>query len=412
MQTLICPHCSKPIDANDALLAPLKEQFNKEVEDKRHEYKQAFKKLEAQQEAFDQKLQEGIEQALQAQKSQLEAKASAQMAQERVQMQAQLKAQMQAEQQNALKAMEQELQEKSKQLQELHALQAKNARLEREKEEIKAQIEAESALSLNAKLEEAKAKMQATFEVKSKQQEEEIKKLKEGINQAQKRAELTSQQLQGEAQELAIEGYLKAQFPQDTIAEVPKGQKGADCLQRVHNERGVCCGVVCYESKRAKKFDRKWIADLKANVLEAGAEVGVLVSEAMPKDLERMGLVEGVWVCSFQEFKGLSMALREMVVRLHGAYKSQENKADKMHYLYAYLTSQEFSQHVQGLVESFVALQRDLEDEKRAMERLWSKREKQIKKILSHVNKSYGSLEGIAGLDMPALPALQLPAEG
>ncbi|GMB95418.1 DUF2130 domain-containing protein [Helicobacter sp. NHP22-001] len=412
MQTLICPHCSKPIDANDALLAPLREQFKKEVEDKRHEYKQAFKRLEEQQEAFDKKMQEGINQALQEQKARLEAETSAQMAKERAKMQADIKAQMQAEQQNAFKAMEQELQEKSKQLQELHALQAKNARLEREKEEMKSKIEAESALNLTAQLEEEKAKLQAFFEVQFTQLKEENRKLKEGISQVNKRAELTSQQLQGEAQELAIEAYLKAQFPKDTIAEVPKGQKGADCLQKVHNERGVCCGVVCYESKRTKNFDHKWIAKLKANVLEAGAEVGVLVSEAMPKGLDRMGLLEGVWVCSFQEFKGLSVVLREMVVRLHGAYKSQENKADKMHYLYDYLTSQEFSQHVQGLVESFVALQRDLEDEKRAMERLWSKREKQIKKILSHVNKSYGSLEGIAGLDMPAMPALQLPAEG
>ncbi|BCZ18022.1 hypothetical protein NHP190003_13040 [Helicobacter sp. NHP19-003] len=133
------------------------------------------------------------------------------------------------------------------------------------------------------------------------------------------------------------------------------------------------------------------------------------MSEAMPKDLERMGLVEGVWVCSFQEFKGLSVALREMVVRLHGAYKSQENKADKMHCLYDYLTGQEFSQHVQGLVENFMALRKNLAEEKQAMQKLWAKREKQIEQILTHISYTYGSLEGIAGLDMPALPALQLP---
>ena len=158
-----------------------------------------------------------------------------------------------------------------------------------------------------------------------------------------------------------------------------------------------------------KDFQPIWIEKFKNDMRDKGANIGVIVTDAMPKDMERMGLKDGVWICSFDEFKGLCFVLRETVVQISNAVATQENKGDKMTLLYDYLTSNEFKLQIEAIVEGFTQMHNDLESEKRAMQGIWKKREKQIQKVLLNTSFMYNSIKGIAGNAVQSIKLLELP---
>ncbi len=186
--------------------------------------------------------------------------------------------------------------------------------------------------------------------------------------------------------------------------------RGADCIQTIHTREIQNCGSIYYESKRTKEFQRSWIEKFKTDIREKSADLGVLVTEVLPKEMERMGLVDGIWICTYEEFKALSFVLREHIVKLSHTMQSQENKSDKMSILYGYLTSSEFRMQIEAIVEGFTQMQSDLDSEKRAMGRIWKQREKQISKVLNNTVGMYGSIRGIAGNAVGNIQALELPA--
>jgi len=217
-------------------------------------------------------------------------------------------------------------------------------------------------------------------------------------------------QLQGEVQELAIEEWLAGAWPLDTIEEIKKGARGGDCIQVINTRSATRCGKIYYESKRTKAFQPAWIEKFKADVREKGANIGVLVTEAMPADMPQMGQRDGVWICTFADLPSLSAVLRDSLIAIHRALASQENRGDKMSMIYDFVTSDEFRMQVEAIVEGFSQMQADLESEKRAMTRLWKMREKQIEKVLLNTGNMYGAIRGIAGNAIPAVRRLELPA--
>ena len=237
---------------------------------------------------------------------------------------------------------------------------------------------------------------------------EDQKKLTEEMKRKQEQG---SMQLQGEVQELAIEEWLMGQFPLDSIEEIKKGARGGDCIQVVNIRARQNCGTIYYESKRTKDFQPSWIEKFKADIRERGANVGVLVTEVMPAGMDRMGLRDGIWICNYDEFKGLCAVLRESIVQLSMAVSSQENKGDKMHMLYDFLTSNTFHMQVEAIVEGFTSMKNGLDSEKRAMQRIWKEREKQIDKVVTNTIDMYGSIKGIAGNAIQSVKALELPGE-
>ncbi len=163
--------------------------------------------------------------------------------------------------------------------------------------------------------------------------------------------------------------------------------------------------------KDTKRFKEAWIEKFKADMREKGADIGVLVTEAMPSDMQRMGMRDGVWVCSYEEFKGLCNVLRESLIQVSTALGSQVNKGDKMQMLYDYLTSNSFKMQVEAIVEGFTSMKNALESEKRAMQRIWKEREKQIEKVINNTIDMHASIRGIAGNAIQAVKALELPGE-
>jgi hypothetical protein len=247
----------------------------------------------------------------------------------------------------------------------------------------------------NQRLQQAELDFKMKLAEKDKQLEDQ-KKLAEEMK---RKAEQGSMQLQGEVQELALEELLRTSFPFDLVQEVGKGVRGADCIQTVRNNFGQECGHIIYESKRTLAFANDWIEKLKTDMRSQGAEIAVLVTQNMPKDMSCFGLKDGIWICTFSEVQALAAVLRDGILRLFNAAKSQENKGDKMHMLYDYLTSNEFSEQWKAIREGFMSMKLSIQRERDAMEKLWKAREKQLDKVLLNAAHIRGSIEGISGND-------------
>ena len=322
---------------------------------------------------------------------------------------------MEDENKDRLAEMEKELTTKSEKLRELSKMEGEVAKLHREKLELKDTIEAAAQKQLNEQIAIERERIQKTEKDKSELREKELlmqieaqKKLTEEMKRKQEQG---SMQLQGEVMELAIEEWLASQFPLDTIDEIKKGAAGADCLQIVNTRELQNCGTIYYESKRTKAFQATWIEKFKNDIREKNANLGVLVTEVLPNGMERMGMKEGIWICTFEEFKGLSAVLRETVIRVSQAIQNQENKGDKMAMLYDFLTSNQFHLQMEGIVEGFSQMQDDLNKEKRAMQSIWKQREKQIDKVINNAVNMHSAIRGIAGNAVQSIKALELVAE-
>jgi len=238
------------------------------------------------------------------------------------------------------------------------------------------------------------------YQLKVKELEKQLDDQKKLAEEMKRKAEQGSMQLQGEVQELILEELLRANFPFDLIAEVGKGVRGADCVQTVRNQFGQECGRIIYESKRTKDFGADWIEKLKKDMRSIGVDVAVIVSQCYPKGMDCFGERDGVWICSFDEVRAVAYILRDGIIKLNSLSKSQDNKGDKMHLLYDYLTSSEFSEQWKAIREGFLNMRMSIQKERDAMEKLWKAREKQLEKVLLNAAHIQGSIEGIAGSDV------------
>jgi hypothetical protein len=244
------------------------------------------------------------------------------------------------------------------------------------------------------------AAKETEFQLRLKELEKQLEDQRKLADEMRRKAEQGSMQLQGEVQELALEELLRAAFPFDTISEVGKGVKGADCIQTVRNNYGQECGMIIYESKRTQTFSPDWIEKLKTDMRSQGAAIAVIVTQTMPKDMDRFGERNGVYICSFSEINALAHILRNGVIQVFNASKHQENKGDKMQLLYDYLTSGEFAEQWNAIREGFHSMRQSIQRERDTMERLWKAREKQLEKVLLNAAHIRGSIEGIAGKDV------------
>lgn len=405
-----CPNCGVEIDVNEILYhqldEELKKKYNDQISKERKELVANEEKLKAEREAIEHekesykdKLASAIQDGLKAESGKLKIE---------------LKKQAEEEQEERLAALQKELVSKSEQVKELNKFKADIERLKREKDELKDKIELEAQQQINKTLSEEKEKIRKSEAQKAQlnisEKEQIINQLKEQLQEAQRKADQGSMQLQGEVQELAIEEWLAVQFPLDSIDEIKKGERGADCMQTINTHSRTNCGTIYYESKRTKNFQPTWIEKFKSDIRDRNADIGVLVTEAMPAGMERLGLKDGIWICSFDEFKGLCTVLRESVIQLSMAITTQENKGEKMGMLYDFLTSNEFRLQIEAIVEGFTQMKTDLESEKRSMQGIWKKREKQIDKVLLNTNHMYSSIKGIAGSAVQSVALLELPS--
>jgi hypothetical protein len=406
-----CPNCGTDINVNNILSHQLEEEIRQKYQAQLTEEKQKYQK---EKDAFNNEKEE-FEKQKKQDKALFEERLEKQLKEERIAIETKLKSKLSEEQADQFKLLQDELNQKSEQVKELNRTKAEIERLKREKEEAKELAEAEAQKKLNEQLSTEKEKIRKSEEEKNELKMRDLQKQlddqKRLTEEMKRKQEQGSMQLQGEVQELAIEEWLQTQFPLDSIEEIKKGARGGDCIQTVNTFAQQNCGKIYYESKRTKDFQGSWIEKFKADMREKAADIGVLVTEAMPSDMERMGLRDGIWVCTYEEFKGLSGVLRESIIQVSTALGSQVNKGDKMQLLYDYLTSNSFRMQVEAIVEGFSSMKSALESEKRAMQRIWKEREKQIDKVINNTIDMHASIRGIAGNAIQAVKALELPGE-
>ncbi len=406
-----CPKCGEEIDVNDILYHQVDEQLKKEYSDKIAKDK---KKFDSQATKLEKERKE-LEAERNQQKEEITKQVNDKVKQRERALKKKIKAEAEEEQSDALSSLREELNEKSSKIKELNKTTVELEKLKREKDELEETIKAESEKELNEKLLEEKVKIQKEesdkSELKLRELEKQLEDQKKLTEEMKRKQDQGSMQTQGEVQELAIEEWLAAKFPLDVIQEIKKGERGADCIQIVNTRTQQNCGTVYYESKRTKSFQTGWIEKFKSDIREKNANIGVLVTDVMPPDMTRLGLKDGVWICSFDEFKGLCMVLRESIIQISTAIVTQENKGDKMGMLYDFLTSNEFRLQIEAIVEGFTQMKTDLESEQRSMRSIWKKREKQIDKVLLNTADMYGSIRGIAGNAVQPVPLLELPSD-
>ena len=393
-----CPNCGTSIDVQDILAHQLedeiKQKYQNQLAEEKKKYEDEVENLNKAKELFELKKKQENEL--------FQDRLDKQLKEDRKAIEIKLKQKFQEEQAEQFNALQKEL----------NRTRAEIEKLKRGISEVKEIAEAEAQKSLNETLVSERERIRKHEEDKNELRFKELQKQLEDqrklTEEMKRKQEQGSMQLQGEVQELAIEEWLATQFPLDSIEEIKKGARGGDCIQVVNTRTMQNCGTVYYESKRTKDFQPSWIEKFKADIRVKGANIGVLVTEVMPSDMDRMGLKDGIWICNYDEFKGLCSVLRESIIQISNAISSQENKGDKMHMLYDYLTGNTFRLQVEAIVEGFTQMKVDLESEKRAMQSIWKKREKQIDKVTVNTIDMHASIKGIAGNAIQAVKLLEL----
>lgn len=411
--TISCPKCAHEIKLTESLAAPLiqetRQRYERQLADKDRAVAAREGALKAQQatlEAQKAALDETVAQRLVSERARI-AGEEAQKARQLAAAELSTKAQEVGELQALLAARDQKLAEAQK-------AQAELLRKERALEDAKRELELNIQKGIGAGLESerAKAKLEAEEAMKLRVSEKDqiIASMQNKIEELKRKAEQGSQQLQGEVLELELENLLRARFPLDGIEPVPKGEFGGDLVQRVTGVAGQSCGAILWEMKRTKNWTDSWITKLREDQRRAKAEFAVIVSTALPKGVQTFDLVDGVWVADFRCAVPIAIVLRQLLSDVATARIVGEGQQSKMELVYDYLTGPRFRQRVEAIVEKFDEMQSDLDKERKAMTKLWAKRQVQIEGVLAATAGMYGDLQGIAGKALKEIGALELPA--
>ena len=394
-----CPNCNHTFPIEEVMAEEYKQDLREKMVSFTKQKEEEFQKKTAEFEHQKKQQELAFEQKLAQEKTTLQAS-----------MSENLRKTIGADFENKLKMLDDANKENEE---KLKLARSKEIDFLKKEQEIKTR-EAELDLNIQRKLQEQREEVilqvrkqeleknslkETEHQLRVKELEKQLDDQKKLAEEMKRKAEQGSMQLQGEVQELILEELLRNTFPFDLIEEVGKGVRGADCVHIVRNQFGQECGKIIYESKRTKDFSMEWIEKLKKDMRSMGVDVAVIVTQAYPKGMDCFGEKDGVWVCSFDEARAVSYILRDGIIKLFGAAKSQENRGDKMHMLYDYLNGNEFSEQWKAIREGFMSMKLSIQRERDAMERLWKSREKQLEKVLLNAAHIRGSIEGISGND-------------
>jgi Uncharacterized protein conserved in bacteria len=411
--TIVCPSCKAEIKLTESLAAPLIEstrrQYEQRIVEKDADIAKRERAVKDQQAALA-KAQESIDEQvavkLKAERAVI-ASAEAKKAREALSDELTKAQEEKAATEALLKDRDAKLVAARKN--ELELRQERQS-LQEEKEQF--ELDKQRAIDAErAKIRESAQKdadEQARLKIAEK--DKTITDLQAKLQDALRKAEQGSQQLQGEIQELELEALLREKFPRDTIEPVPKGQFGGDVLHRIFSPSGQPCGTILWESKRTKNWSDGWLVKLREDMRASGAEVAIVASHVLPKDTETFNLIDGVWVTSFKCAIPVGIALRQTLIEIAATRVAGEGQQTKMEMVYQYLTGPRFRHRVQAIVEKFSDMQDDLDKERKTMTRLWAKREEQIRGVIETTAGMYGDLQGIAGKSLQEIEGLSLPA--
>lgn len=402
-----CPSCSFEFPLEDAL----NDELKTEIEKQKQELRQQMLDYKKNAELKIRQMEDENKKEAQKQEELFRRKLEEELTKKNTELEANIRKSLAADFENQLRMLQQANEENQEKLKL-----ARQKEMEfLEKEQALKNKEAELELSIKRRLNEEREKLsteireiekqkleqiESEFKLRLAEKEKQLEDQKKLAEEMKRKAEQGSMQLQGEVQELLLEEILRTTFPYDRVEPVGKGVRGADCIQVVCNNFGQECGKIIYESKRTKDFSPEWIQKLKADMRTLGADIAVIVTQVLPKTIDRFGEQDGVYVCTFAEARSLAAVLRTSIIKVYTVGKSQEGKGDKMHMLYDYLTGSEFGEQWKAIREGFLGMKLSIQKERDAMEKLWKAREKQLELVLINATRIHGSIDGIAGKDV------------
>ena len=412
--SIICTNCQTEIKLTETLAAPLIEAVRRESDQKLRvkeaeiaKREAAIRAQQAQMTEAKEAMESELADRLKAERKKL-AEEEARKARAAVSIDMHLKDQ-QLEEANKLAS------ERAAKLEEAQKAQAEALRKAREYEDAKRELDLTVEKRVQEKQaeiqERAKAAAEEALRLKVQEREQTILSMQKQIEDLKRKAEQGSQQLQGEVQELQLEALLRASFPHDTIAPVPKGEFGGDAIQHVTTPLGQASGRILWESKRTRNWSDGWLQKLREDQRMAKAEAAIIVSQALPKSIETFGQIDGIWITSPKCAVALALAIRQLLIEVAAARKSGEGQQSKMEAMYQYLTGPRFRHRVEAIVEKFGEMQADLEKERKAMQKAWAKREQQIRGVIDATAGMYGDMQGIAGRTLQEIEGLDFDEE-
>lgn len=410
--TLQCPNCNHEIRLTESLAAPLlaesRQRFQEQLASKDAEVARKTGALQQEREK------------LQKDREQIEEQVTSRLANERSQIVA-------SEAKKAREAAAAEVQARTSEAAELRQmLEANNAKLAEAQQAQAELIRKQRALDdekreLDLTIEKRVQALVDPIQVKARQEADDAARLRVAekdqtiesmtrtIEELKRKAEQGSQQSQGEVLELELEELLRVRFPTDTIEPVGKGELGADIIQQVNGQIGQAAGIILWETKRTKAWSDGWLAKLRDDQRRSGANVALIISQALPKHIEQFDLIDGVWVAHPRCALPVAVALRQGLIDVSSSRLVQQGQQTKMEQVYDYLTGTKFRQRVDAVVEKFNDMRDDLDKERRFMGRQWAKRETQILAVIESTVGMVGDLQAIAGKAMPEIPSLDVP---
>lgn len=403
-----CPHCGNRFSPEEALGHDLRVQLEKEFEQKLSENVRQLEQRIRQEEV------KRIEQRFRAIEDDRNAKSKRLQELEKSEIHArQLEQQLRDERERIDVEMKKRLLEREKIIREqvekssrekfLIEIQEREHALRREKEFLDLQV--------RRKVQEETEKAREEERMKAAELQKKLDDQVRLVNEMKRKSEQGSMQMQGEVQELAIEEFLSSTFARDQVQEVSKGKRGGDCVHVIRNEYHRVCGRILYESKRTRHFSHEWIGKIKDDMRLQQADLAVIVTEAFPEGHSKVMEIDGVWICSFSDFKALAVLFRQQFIRVGEVVASQENRGEKMQMIYSYLTGTEFKQRLEAAFESYRDMQEDLIKEKTLLTTQWAKREKRLLKAMENLVSLYGDIRGIAGGAVQEIRALEINEE-
>jgi hypothetical protein len=410
--TIHCPNCATEIKLTESLAAPLIQATRQEYESKLAQKEADVSKREATLKAQQRSLEDAQKTVDEQVASKLQAERALIATEEGKKARLAMANDLEAKSKELVELQE-ILQQRNNKLEEAQKAQVDLIRKQRELDDAKRELDltVEKRLQESIALVRQKAKQEAEdgLRLKVSEKEEQIASMQRQIEELKRRADQGSQQLQGEVLELELETTLRLKFPLDSIEPVAKGEFGGDVLQRVMGPLGQWCGSILWEFKRTKNWSDGWLAKLRGDQRTAKAEIAVLVSSTLPKEIETFGQIDGVWITEPRLALPLVIALRQSLIEIASTRVIQEGQETKMELVYQYLTGPRFKHRIEAIVEKFSDMQADLDRERKAMTRLWAKREMQIQGVIESTVGMYGDLQGIAGRALPAIEGLELP---
>jgi hypothetical protein len=409
---IICPNCSHEIKLTESLAAPLieatRKKFHEQLAAKDVEFSKKEEALRLQQDEVTrarETIEDQVAERLKAERSQIMALET---------MKAREAAALELESKDkALAELQQQRELDRIKLAAAQQAQADFLKKERELEDTKRELELTIQQRVQAALGEiqTKARLDAEDSLKAQMSQKDLQlaAMTRTIEELKRKAEQGSQQLQGEALELELEGLLKSRFPMDVIEPVAKGEFGGDIVHHVNAAIGQVAGIILWELKSTKNWSDNWLVKLRENQRTAKADVALIVSQTLPKEVETFDLIDGVWVAHPRCAIPVAIALRHALIEIAGTRNAQLGQQTKMELVYQYLNGPRFRQRVEGIIEKFKELKDDLDKERKFMNRVWAKREGQIQGVIDSTAGMWGDLQGIVGSTLPEISSLDTP---